>query len=46
MQQWIEEQIEDTYKSMLLAIENNDLDNASKYQQIINELKQQLELLD
>lgn len=43
MKEWIEQQIEETYKSMLAAIENNDLDNASKLQQIINDLKKQLD---
>ena len=42
MQEWIEQEIELTYKSMLLAIANDDLINASKLQQVINELKQLL----
>ena len=46
MKQLIEQEILKTYDSMILAIANDDLINASKLQQIINELKQQLELLD
>ena len=42
MQEWIEQQIIDTYRSMTQAIANDDLESASKLQQIIEELKQQL----
>ena len=42
MKEWIEQQILATYDSMLVAISNDDLINASKYQQIIKELKQLL----
>lgn len=42
MQEWIEQQIKDTYRSMIECIKNDELDMASKYQQIIEELKQQL----
>ena len=45
MKEWIEQQILETYDSMLVAISNDDLINASKYQQIIKELKQQLDKL-
>lgn len=45
MQQLIEQMIQETYDSMILAIKSDQLDMASKYQQIINELKQQLELI-
>ncbi len=42
MREWIEQQIIETYRSMTQAIANDDLENASKLQQVINELKQQL----
>lgn len=46
MKEWIEQQIQETYESMLLAIKSDKLTQARQYQQIINELKEQLELLD
>ena len=45
MQQWIENEIQDTYKSMMQAIENNQLELAKQYEQIINDLKEQLNKL-
>lgn len=46
MQQLIEQQILEAYESMIECIKSDKLDMASKYQQIINELKQQLESIN
>ena len=46
MKQLIEQEILKAYDSMIECIKSDKLDMASKYQQIIKELKQQLELLD
>lgn len=42
MQQLIEQQILETYELMIECIKLDQLDQASKLQQIINELKEQL----
>ena len=45
MQQLIEQQILETYQSMIECIKRDELEQASKLQQIINELKQQQEVI-
>ena len=46
MQQLIEQQILETYGLMIECIKRDELDMASKYQQVINELKQQLQAIN
>ena len=46
MQEWIEQQILQAYNSMIECIKSDQLDMAQQYEQIIDDLKQQLELLD
>lgn len=41
----LEQQILETYDLMIECIKRDDLDNASKLQQVINELKQQLQAI-
>ena len=45
MQEWIEQQILETYELMIECIKSDELEQASKLQQVINELKQQLQAI-
>ena len=45
MQEWIEQEILEAYDSMIECIKSDNLHQAKQYEQIINELKQQLDKL-